>query len=128
MPTFDLPSAIAASTARSRGVSACSGSSGAATPEHPADHLGVERAAAGRDAGDGVEERADVADAFLEQVADALGALADELEREGGLAELREDEHAGARAGADAARWRRRRPSSSRRGGIRTSTIATSGR
>ena len=74
MPALDLPSAIAASTARSRGVSSCSGSSGVGATEHPADHLGVERAAAGRDARDGVQERRDVADALLEQVADALGA------------------------------------------------------
>ena len=37
----------------------------------------------------------DVADALLEQVADALGPIADELEREAGLAELREDHDAG---------------------------------
>ena len=76
------------------GLSACSGRPGRVA-RASADHLGVERAAAGRDARDGVQERLDVADAFLEQVADPLGALADELEREGGLAELREDEHAG---------------------------------
>ena len=95
MPALDLPSAIAASTARSRGAEHAQRVVGVWTPEHPADHLGVECAAAGRDACDGVQEGRDVADAFFEQVADALGALADEVEREGGLAELREDHHAG---------------------------------
>ena len=52
------------------------------------------RAARG-DPADRVDERGDVADPFLEQVAHALGSLADELHDVGGLAELRQDEHAG---------------------------------
>ena len=104
MPTFDFPSAIAASTARSRGVSSRSGSSAWRRPSiRPTTSASsalppaATRAMASRNV-------ADVADALLEQVADALGAVADELEREGGLAELREDEHAGRRAAGVAAR------------------------
>ena len=69
----------------------------------------------------------DVADAVLEQVADARGVVADELEHVRRLEVLREDEHGDRRlraadlGGGDAAR-RRRCP-----GGMRTSTIAMSG-
>ena len=89
MPWFDLPSAIAASTSRSRGCPPA--------PEHPPDHLGVERATAGGDAPDRLQERLDVAHAFLEQVAHALRLRADELERVLLLVVLGKHEHAGLR-------------------------------
>jgi hypothetical protein len=66
-------------------------------PEHPPDHLGVQRAAAGGDAPDRLQERLDVAHAFLEQVAHALGLRADELERVLLLVVLGKHEHAGLR-------------------------------
>jgi PAS domain S-box-containing protein len=49
---------------------------------------------------DGVEELGDVADAILEQIADAGRVVADELEHVGGLKVLREDEHGDAGVGA----------------------------
>ena len=69
----------------------------APSSQHPADDLGIERAAARRHPLDGVRERRDVADALLEQVADALGTVADQVERVGLLVELRQHEHADGR-------------------------------
>ena len=99
-----------------------------AAAQHAADDLGVERAAARRDAGDRVDERVDVADALLEQVADALGAG-----RRSGPARSAPRSTARARARrSPGSRWRSssaaRSPSSVRSGGICTSTTATSGR
>ena len=74
MPLLERPSAISSSTSRSRGESSSSGSTAAAAAEHLPDDLGVEHRAAVADAADGVRERVEVADAVLEQVADALGA------------------------------------------------------
>ncbi len=54
----------------------------------------IERRAAFRDATHGRAELLHVGDAVLEQVADALGALRQELHRVTGLDVLREDEHA----------------------------------
>src|SRR3954469_468136 len=70
---------------------------GAAAAQHAAYHLGVERAAAGGDPADSVDEGVDIADAFLEQVADALRSFADELERVLLLDVMREEEDAGLR-------------------------------
>jgi hypothetical protein len=53
--------------------------------QHPADDLGVERGAAGRDAGDRVDELADVGHPVLEQVADSAGAHPQQV---GGIAGL----------------------------------------
>ena len=97
MPPLDLPSAIAASTSRSRGVSSRAVRSPRRRPEHPADDLGVERAAAGGHALHGVDERRHVADPLLEQVADPLGTVADQVQRVALLVELREHEDAGVR-------------------------------
>ena len=106
MPTFVRPSAIAASTSRSRGVSADSGSS-ARVPDHElGDHLGIERGAAASDAAQRVHELADVADAVLEQVADAARAIREELRGVLPLDVLAEDEHG--RAGHATARLDRR--------------------
>ena len=91
------------------------------------DDLRVERRAAGRDALDRVDELGHVAHAVLEQVADPRGVVADELEHVRRLEVLGEHEHRDGRVrapdlgGGDAAR-RPRCP-----GGMRTSTIATSG-
>ena len=63
----------------------------------PADHalhdLGIERRAAAGDAPDRVGEQRQIAHAVLEQVADAAGAVADEVERIAVLEELRQDDH-----------------------------------
>ena len=128
MPRLDLPSAIAASTSRSRGVSSSSGPRSRRRPSIRPTICGIERAAARRDALDGVDERGHVADALLEQVADALGAS-----RRSGRARRTPRRTATARArrcpaGGGAAPCAATRPSSSRRGGICTSTTATSGR
>ena len=83
MPGLDLPSAIAASTPRSRGRQrGTAGSPGCGAAEHPGDNLGIERRAAGRDVPRSASMKArHVADPFLEQVAHALGAIADEVDR-----------------------------------------------
>jgi len=74
-----------------------------ATPvEHPRDDLGVERRAALADLPDGVREPARVGDAVLEQVADALRALAEQVDGVGLLGVLGEHEHTRAgQLGAD---------------------------
>ena len=97
MPWFDSPSAISASTSRSRGVSASSGSRAAPAPEHPRDDLGVERRPALRDRAHGLDEVAEVGDAVLEQVADAARVVADELGHEALDQVLGEHEHADVR-------------------------------
>ena len=73
MATFERPSAISASTSRSRGVSSSSGPSSRCA-EQLGDDLGVERGAALGDAAHGVDEVAHVGHAVLEQVADARRA------------------------------------------------------
>ena len=70
---------------------------GAAAVEHPRHDLGIERRAALPDLAHRVGERVAVGHAVLEQVADALGALPQQLDRVGHLDVLREHEHARAR-------------------------------
>ena len=73
------------------------------------DDVGVDDGAAVRDAADGGEELVELDDPVLEQVAEALGAVAEERERVARLDDLREDEHPDLRMlGAD--RHRRLRP------------------
>ena len=81
MPTFVRPSAIAASTSRSRGVSADERVVGAVADHELGDDLGIERRAAASDPPQRVHELADVADAVLEQVADAAGPVGEQLRR-----------------------------------------------
>ena len=89
--------------------------------------LRVERGAAGRDALDGVDELAHVAHAVLEQVADARRVVADELEHVRRLEVLRQHEHRDRRVASARISAAATRPSSALPGGMRTSTIATSG-
>ena len=128
IPTFVRPSAIAASTSRSRGVSAASGSSAPAADHELGDHLGIERRAAASDPAQGVHELADVADAVLQQVADAAGAVREELGRVLALDVLAEHQDRRARARAGAPRSPPAGPRRAGVGGIRTSTTDTSGR
>jgi len=70
----------------------------AAAPAHELGYDGgVESRAALRDPAHGVGELADVRDAILEQVADALGAVSEQFHRVGRLDVLGEHEHAGFR-------------------------------
>ena len=94
---FERPSAISSSTSRSRGVSSPDWVVLALASDELVDDGGVERRAALGDTADGGRELVDVGDAILEQVADALGALREQLQRVAGLDVLREDEHADAR-------------------------------
>ena len=99
----------------------------AAPAEHVGDDRRVEHRAAGGDAPDGVGEAAEVGHAVLEQVADALGVVADQVDRVallGVLARARARRRPGCVARISIAA---RRPSSVLSGGIWTSTIATSG-
>ena len=107
-------------------MSAVSGSSRRRRPEQPRDDLGVECRAALADPAHAVDEPLDVRDAVLEQVADALRVVGQQLERVGLLDVLGEHEHAGLAALARIVAAARR-PSSVCVGGIRMSTIATSG-
>ena len=66
----------------------------AAAAEHVRDDRRVEHRAAGGDAPDRVGEQREVGHAVLEQVADALGAVADQVDRVALLGVLREHEHA----------------------------------
>jgi hypothetical protein len=92
---FDRPSAMSPSTSRSRGVSSPNRIVAAATADELRDDARVERGAAFRDAAHCRAEVVDVRNAVLEEVADALGALRQELHRVAGLDVLREDEHGG---------------------------------
>src|SRR3981189_3197329 len=97
LPRLDLPSAIAASTSRSRTLSRSSGRSRLrrpsiratisessavppAAPALPRPDLGIQRVAAAGHARDRVDEGRDVADPLLEQVADAVGPLPDQVD------------------------------------------------
>ena len=100
---FDRPSAISASTSRSRGVSRSTRL--VAAPGHDrGDHLGVEDRAAGGDAAYAVDELGDVGDPVLEQVADRALAAGEQLAGVEVLDVLREHHHREAgsgRAGRD---------------------------
>jgi hypothetical protein len=95
MAALDLPSAISASTSRSRAVSD-SISAVRRLPRQLGDHLGVEGGAAGGDPGQRLGELGGVGDAVLEQIADARGARGQQPGREPGLDVLGEEQHAGA--------------------------------
>ena len=95
IPALDRPCAIRDSTSRSREVSA-------ATPARLAASIwlttsGVERGAAGRDAGQRVGEFSHAGDPVPEQVAHAGGAACEQLGGGPGLYVLGEHQHASAR-------------------------------
>src|SRR5215212_6716737 len=73
----------------------CEGVVAFAPAEHVRDHLGVEDRAALTDTADGVDEAADLGDPVLEQVADAVGAIGEQLDRVALLDVLGEHEDAG---------------------------------
>ena len=109
IPLLERPCAISSSTSRSRGESSSSGSIRRRPAEHLPDDLGVEHGPALADRADGVRERVEVADPVLEQVADALGAVADQVDgvalldvlgehEDLGVRVLRADLHRGAQA------------------------------
>ena len=126
MAWLERPSAIRASTSRSRALSTSSGLGAALARDQQPHDRRVECRAALRNAPHGLGEVVDVGDAVLEQVADALGALGQELHRVLGSAccESTTTPTAGVRlADGGAART----PSSVCVGGMRMSTTATSG-
>ena len=88
---FDRPSAIASSTSRSRGVEVGERIVAATAPDELRDDGRVERRAALGDAAHGRAELVDVRDAVLEQVADALGAVGEQVERMGFLGVIEAD-------------------------------------
>ena len=69
-----------------------------AAAQHTRDDLGVERGASSSDARDRIDEGLHVTHALLQQVADPVGSIADELKRIALVIELREQQHAGVRA------------------------------
>ena len=70
------------------------GAVGAPTTDEAGDHVTVQRRLAGRHAAHGLEEDRPVGHAFLEQVADPVGALPDQIEDVAVLEELRQDDDA----------------------------------
>ena len=98
----------------------------AAPAEHVGDDRRVQHRPAGGDAPHGVGEQLEVRHAVLEQVADAGGVVADQVDRVALLRVLAEHEHADVRLRARIS-IAARSPSSVLSGGICTSTIATSG-
>ena len=99
-----------------------------AAAEQQRDDLGVERRAALGDAPDRVGEAVEVGDAVLEQVAEPVGAVGEQLQRVApSSTTCDEHEHAGAGQRSRRISAAARRPSSVCVGGMRTSTIATSG-
>ena len=91
---FERPSAISSSTSRSRAVRRVSASiDPSARHEQLRDDLAVEHRATVGDARQRVEERPDVADALLQQIADPRRVLADQLAGVGRLDVLGQHEH-----------------------------------
>src|SRR4051794_3224388 len=66
-------------------------------PDHARHNFRVEGRPAGRDAANRIDEAAHVSNAVLQQVADAVGAVGEQLHRVVVLGVLREDEHTGVR-------------------------------
>ena len=66
-----------------------------AAAEHPRDDLRIQRGPACGDAGDRVDEALDGTHTLLEEIADSLGVVPDQLERVALIVELGEYEHAG---------------------------------
>jgi signal transduction histidine kinase len=66
----------------------------AVAPQHPPDDRGIQRGTPGRDPLDRADERIDVPDALLEQVAHAFGVVTDEVQGVGLLVELRKNQDA----------------------------------
>jgi hypothetical protein len=95
MARFERPSARSPRTSRSRSERASSRGA-----DEARDHLRVEGGAALGDPLDGVDELGHVAHAVLEQVPDAGGVVAHELEHVGRLEVLGEDEDRDGRMGA----------------------------
>ena len=91
---LERPSAIRASTSRSRGGEPLHG---LLARHHGGHHLGVEHGAPAGHPAQGVDELADVADPVLEQVADPALAVGQELAGVDPLDVLRQDEHREAR-------------------------------
>ena len=92
---FERPSAISASTSSSRSVSSSSGSSPLrALADELRDDGRVEHRAALADPAHARRQLVEVGDAVLEQVADPLGALREQLDRVARLHVLREHEDA----------------------------------
>ena len=100
---------------------------GSPAPEELADDGRVERRSALADAPHGRGELLQVGDAVLQEVADTFGALGEQIHCVRRLDVLREDEHAGLRVAARGSSRAATRPSSVWVGGMRMSTIATSG-
>jgi hypothetical protein len=90
MPRYDLPSAIAARTSRSRGLSRCSASWIRPVRGIRAITSGSSVLLAARRARS-ADERPDVSPALLEPEADALGIVANQIEGEVVLVGLQED-------------------------------------
>ena len=124
---FVRPSAISSSTSRSRGESRSTGSSPRLRPTSSATTSGSSAEPPSATRRDGGDELVDVGDAVLEQVAEPLGAVAEQLDR---VACARRAARGRARPSPGASRGSRcaaRMPSSVCVGGMRMSTIATSG-
>ena len=125
MPRLERPAAIPSRTSRSRGGQRLERA--AAPADHRGDDLRVQHRPAAGDAGDRGREALDLGDPVLEQVADARRAALEQLARVALLEMRGEHEHAHLRELL--ARMRAAcRPSSVCSGGMRTSTMATSGR
>ena len=94
MPSLEWPSAISASTSRSRSVSSSSGLSSRGRPTSRATIVGSRTHSPSSMRSQRVDEHGDVRDALLEQVAGALGVLLEQAHRVARLEVVREHEHA----------------------------------
>ena len=90
---FECPSAIRPSTSRSRGVSRRTGSSARRRANSCATTCGSSTVPPPTTSSSAVEERVDVGHPVLEQVADAAGAVGEQLVGVGHLDVLREHQH-----------------------------------
>ena len=126
MPWFELPVAISSSTSRSRGVSARAGRRSAAARAGSRRSSGRSPSRRRPPGATAATNSATSLIAVLEQVADALGRVGEQLHRQAELDVLREHEHADVRVAARGSRARRAAPRrcASAAGGCRRSTTS----
>ena len=89
---FERPSAMAASTSRSRSLRALERVDAAAAPEQRGDHVGVDHGATFGDVAHRGDEGTRVSDAVLEQVADTARRPLDQVDGVPGLQVMGEDQ------------------------------------
>ena len=101
IPPFERPSAISASTSRSRAVSVDRAARATATADERRDDRRVDDRPAARHPSHGVSELVDIGDPILQQVADAAGPVAQQPHGVTRISRLGEDQDTRRSAGRE---------------------------